>query len=261
MMGAWAASDPSLDGMERTRFRCVWRACIAALVLSAAATNGRADSAALDDFVTRGLVDLRAAVSATKADATELEKINRDFAALYRLRTLTLSIAAPDRFRFENEIGMYLVNGSTRYYRVKALRIKKREDIGNQPGKRPSLLDLGLVTPDVLAALEWRFVRDEPIDSTRCAVFDVTFRQDPGIHYRMWIDPKTRVVLRREWRDAAGKLRAVFLCREPREVKPGIWLPTRIEVRNADDAVAGVLSYTDIAVNSGLDASLFAIPQ
>lgn len=260
-MGACSSASSSVSVMMHTRFRCVWRAAIAVLVFTGAAVNGHADAPALDDYVTRGLVDLRATVSATKADPAELEKINRDFAALYRLRNLTLSIAAPDRFRFENEIGMYLVNGATRYYRVKALRIKKREEIGNQPGKRPSLLDLGLVTPDVLAALEWRYVRDEPVDSSRCAVFDVTFRQDPSIHYRMWIDPKTRIVLRREWRDAAGKLRAVFLCREPREVKPGIWLPTRIEARNAEDAVAGVLSYTDILVNSGLDASLFSIPQ
>jgi outer membrane lipoprotein-sorting protein len=232
----------------------------ALIVLLSARVAARGAPPTLDAFVTTGLADLRATVTTLKADPAELEKINRDFATLYRLRKLTLSIKAPDCFRFENEVGLYLVNGSARYYRVPVLRLKKREDLGNQPGKRPSLLDLGLITPDVLARIDARYVRSEPADGTPTDVFDVTLKHEESIRYRMWIDPKTRLILRREWRDGAGKLRAVFLCGDPKEVARGIWMPTRIEVRNADGAVAGVLSYSDLSVNVGLDPALFVIP-
>ncbi len=245
--------------LERLRASASALAAVFAVLLSPGPARGQQPS--LDAYVTRGIDDLRASVVATNVDAAAVEKINRDFASLYRLRKLTVFVKAPDRFRFENEIGVYIVNGSTRYYSVAALKLRKRDDLGPLLSKRPSLLDMGVLTPSVVANLDARFVRAELLAGTSTAVFDVTFRQEDSVRYRLWLDEKTRVIVRREWRDGAGKLRATFVCGEAREAKPGIWLPTRIEVRNAEGSVAGVLSYSDTSLNSGLDESLFSIPR
>jgi outer membrane lipoprotein-sorting protein len=142
---------------------------------------------------------------------------------------------------------------------VPQLKLKQKDDLGDSPGKRYTLFDIGLLTPSGLAVIESKYLRTESVDGTSAQVFEMNYRGDETSHFTVWVDPARRVVLKRAWHDAAGKLKAVFLYQDHVQVRPGLWVPTRLEVRNGEDAVAGVTSYSDLKINQGLDDSFFAI--
>ncbi len=227
--------------------------------------GAKADAPAIIGFTSK-IEDLQAAVSVTKFEPTEMEKIGKDFGAPYRIRHLTLQYKQPDKIRLEGKsptlgTALMIVNGAARYVTIPKLRLRKTENFGNAPGKRQSLLEYcGLLSPDTLRFMQGRFVRQETLDEQTTLVFDLTYQgTERGAHYRLWIDPKTRVTLKREWYDRDNTLRATFAYLDAQEVAPNLWLPTRVEVRNAEGAVAAITTYSGVKINQGLDDSRFAI--
>jgi outer membrane lipoprotein-sorting protein len=221
---------------------------------------------AIGDLAVNSVRDLQASVKVAHADLGQLEKINKDFGLLYRLREVTLRFKEPDKFRMESRLGVMVVNGPIRYLRVPQLGIKKRDDVGQSLARRHSLLDLGLVTTARLDQFTARYLRGEVISGRVCLVFELAFVDaqtgDGGNKARdrhhVWIDTERKVVLRRRWLDGEGELRAAFDYMAPTEVAPGVWLPTRIEVRNGDGALAGATTYTDIKINQSPPDALFS---
>jgi outer membrane lipoprotein-sorting protein len=51
---------------------------------------------------------------------------------------------------------------------------------------------------------------------------------------------------------------ATFFYEDPEQVS-GVWVPTKVEVKNVDDVVAAVSNYTAIKVNTGLSDDLFSV--
>jgi len=225
----------------------------------------------LADLAVSSVRDLEASVSVVHADLPALEKINKDFGIAYRLREVTIRYKEPDKFRMDSRIGVMIVNGPTRYIRVPQLGIRRRDDVGAALSRRHSLLDLGLVTTDAAARLTSRHLRSEKLRDVNAYVFEAAPKPsaadgagaDPAAsskdRYLLWIDPNRRTVIRRQWLDENGDIRATFDYLEPREVEPGVWMPTKIEVRNMAGALAGVTVYKDIKINRSPADSLFAI--
>jgi outer membrane lipoprotein-sorting protein len=216
----------------------------------------------LAQVVAADLKDFQATVKIDKADRSELNKINRDFALAYSLRDLTMRYKEPNKLRMEGRVAgtlsWIIFNGRTRYFRIPQLYTKK-DDLGDSPGRRYSLFDIGLLTPSALSTLESKYLRSESCDGVNAQVFEASYRGDDTAKYTVWVDPEKRLILRRAWYDASGKLKAVFRYQDHRELRPGLWAPARLEVRNGEDAVAGVTTYSDMKVNEGLDDSLFTI--
>ena len=90
-------------------------------------------------------------------------------------------------------------------------------------------------------------------------VFDMTYkdRDEDTSHHIVYIDPKTKVVLKRESYSQDGKLQAVYFFKKVTEVKPSIWFPTLIEAQNVDRVIAGSTAYKNIKVNTGLSDDIF----
>jgi outer membrane lipoprotein-sorting protein len=254
---------------------CVVAASLGALILGAALTSipaasapGRAaESAATPGDIAKlatNLADLEATIHVTKYDSAELEKIGSDFKSTYSLRNLTFQYKQPDKLRIEGHSqtrggALLIMNGAMRYYEVPKLRLRKSENLEAHPGKRQSLLEYaGLVSPGTLEFMDGKLLREEKLGNRDAAVYDMRFQgEDKGSFYRIWIDKETRVTAKREWRDGAAKLRATFLYGDVKEIAPGIWLPTRVEVKNADGISAAVVSLSDIKPNQGLSDEPF----
>ncbi|MCW3099188.1 MAG: hypothetical protein JWL77_4806 [Chthonomonadaceae bacterium] len=220
----------------------------------------------IQTFVTK-LDDLDAALKVTKYDPLELEKIGPDFKTTYSVRNLNLQFKQPDKLRLEGHSAtrgsaLMILNGTMRFYSVPKFRLKKSEDLVNAPGKRQSLLEYaGLVVPDTLRFMQAQFVKLEAMNGENAAVFDLTY-QGPGAggsHYRVWLDTRTHITLKRDWFDSANKLRATFVYLDPHEVTGGVWLPGRLEVKNAEGAVAAEVTFSDAKANQKLPDSLFDI--
>lgn len=213
------------------------------------------------------LDDLDATLKVTKYEPAELEKIGSDFKTTYSLRNLDLQFKQPDKLRLEGHSAtrgsaVLILNGTTRFYSVPKFNLKKSEDLSNAPGKRQSLLEYaGLVVPDTLRFMQAQYVKTEVADGAEMAVFDMTYQgQGAGSsHYRIWVDTRTHITTRREWYDSANKLKATFSYLEPHEVTAGVWLPNRLEVKNADGMVAAEVAFSDAKANQKLPDSLFEI--
>jgi outer membrane lipoprotein-sorting protein len=213
----------------------------------------------LAQLATRALRDLEASVQVVSADQAELAKINRDFGLAYRLKNLRMRYKEPSKLRMEGPIGSIIINGSARLFKVPAIKLQKRDDLGASPGKRYTLMDVGLLTADSLLAVQGKFVKEETVGEAQTRQFELTYKDDDSVRYMVWIDPARHLISKREWYDGAGKKKATFLFKEPKQVADGIWVPSRIEIRNAEDVVAAVTAYSDIKVNQGLDDALFTI--
>lgn len=208
-----------------------------------------------------GVRDLEARVSVEKADLPQLEKINKDFGVLYRLREVTIRYKDPDKFRMDNRLGVFIVNGSTRYIRVPQLGLRRRDEMGAELGRRHSLLDIGILTPARLEQMRWRYVRTEMLQGRSLPTFEIRFGDGDTSRYVLWMDTRRKYLVRREWLDSEGKVRATFDYLQPVEVLPGVWIPTRIEVRNAEGILAGATAYRDLKVNLDPPDSLFEPDQ
>lgn len=232
----------------------------------AAAPSG-AEPSDIARFTTR-ITDLQTNVRVTQCDLKELEKIGPDFKQTYAIRNLTFLYKNPDKIRLEGHsptlgTAVMILNGATRFYSVPRLRMKKTEDLESTPSRRQSLLEYGgLLSANTLSFMKGQFVRQETVDGSPADVFDMTYQGvESGSHYRLWIDPKTDVTLKRAWYDRSNNLKATFYYEEPREVSNHVWLPSRIEVKNAEGATAAVTTLSDVKVNQGLPDSLFSVSQ
>lgn len=209
----------------------------------------------LDDFTATGVV--------VSSNQRELEKVNKDFGFLYRFNKVLMRYKEPNKVRVEGTVegtrGVYIVNGSIQIVSVPKIRLNTRRDFGNSPGKRKSLVDMGLVSEYYLTYTNFKFVREGTVEGTPVGIFEVTYkdRDEDTSRHLLYIDPKTRVIRKRDAYRQDGSFQAVYHFREVKQVAPGIWFPTRIEVQNTDRKVAGVTRYEDIKVNTGLPDSLF----
>lgn len=206
------------------------------------------------------LKDLTVKVEVTKLDSAELEKIGRDFSTIYRLKHLTLYYRSPDQLRLEGNSrvfgdGTMILNGTKRSYTVSKLHIKKSEDLKTSPAKRQSLMEFaGLIAEGTLDFLKPKFVKTE----ARLDVYELRYNsEEKSSYFVVSIEPKTHIVRSRRWFDADNHLRASFLYLGEKEVSPGIWLPERCEIRNAEGQLAAVMEYRDAKADTGLTDALF----
>ncbi len=237
-----------------------------AAVVAASASGWRPDKGdahRIDNLVVH-ITDLEATVHIDNADIAALEKIGQGYGSTYRFKNLTLDYKQPDRLRLEGKSSLFggallILNGPTRYYDVPKLHLHSTENLTASPAKRQSLLEYGgVVSSGTLAFMEASYVRSEEIEGAPTEVYDLRYTgAGTASSYRVWIDPHTRVTLRREWFDREKKLRATFLYSEPQEVSPGVWLPKHVEVKNAE----GTVAVSDVKINQGLDDSLFSTAQ
>jgi len=236
-----------------------------AVVLAMAAQGVRAQSTDIKAYVCQKLDDFTATMVVVKADQRQLSLINKDAGFLYRFKSVTMRYKEPNKVRIDiseqGTRGTYIVNGQIQLVSIPKLGLKTRRDFGDSPGKRKSLMDVGLVSDYYLTYANARFVRRGTVEGTPVGVFELTYkdRDADTSHHIVYIDPVRRVVLKRENYTQEGKLQAIYHFKDLREVSPGIWFPTRIEAQNVNGVIAGVTEYRDIKVNTGLPDSIFTL--
>lgn len=233
---------------------------LSVLLVTACSTAAAASAADLRTHASVRVRDLVATLAVEKADAIALERINRDFATAHRLRDVRLSYRDPDKLRMESPVGLLVYNGATRYFRIPRLKLQRKETAIPPAQRRRWAFDLGLLTPSDVESAQIAFVRSEGLAGAPADVFDVKWATEDGARHRVWVDQRTHLIAQREWYAGDGTLRAVFRYQAPREVQPGVWLATRIEICSADGALAGVVSYADLKVNEGLPDTTFETP-
>ena len=183
---------------------------------------------------------------------------------MYKIKgDIALQYKDENKLRLDGTIGSsratLIVNGTKQIVRIPGLGLNKTDDLGETPGKRKTLLDMGMISDGYLAYTLAEFRRMAPVEGKNCAVFKISYRnKDLDTSHRIvWIDPKTKVTLKREEYNQEGKLNATFFYKNPTEIAPGIWFPTSIEVQNNKGQKAGTTLYKNVKVNQNLNDSVF----
>jgi outer membrane lipoprotein-sorting protein len=226
-----------------------------------------ADTPKVSDYTT-ALADITASIHITESDSKEMAKIGSDFATTYSFHTMSLLYKQPDKLRLDGKSPtrgtlLTILNGPNLFVDVPRFKIHITENLEKYPTRRQSLLELGgVISPSTLKFMNGTYVRPETVDGHATAVFDMHYTGvESGSHYRVWLDSTTHTTVKREWFNSENQLRATFLYDEPKEVSAGMWLPTRVQIKNADGVVGAVLTMEDIRVNQGLVDGLFTIPS
>jgi outer membrane lipoprotein-sorting protein len=242
------------------------RSAVAAVLFTlAAAGPSQAMSHNIRDYICEKLDDFSATAVVLQANQRELGVISRDAGLLYRFHSVQMRYKEPNKARVDiNEQGVrgtFIINGQLQFVSIPKLAIHTRRDFGKSPGKRKSLMDSGLVSEFYLSYADFKFEREGTVDGMPVAVFDITYkdRDEDTSHHVVYIDPKRKVVLKRENYSQLGKLQAIYFFKNPQEVAPGIWFPTRVEAQNVNRVIAGITEYRNIKVNTALSDDIFKL--
>jgi outer membrane lipoprotein-sorting protein len=220
----------------------------------------------LSDYAVSELRDLDTTMKAVFHDDKAARKISKDADFVYKLKgDVHLRYKQEANFRADGIVRGFrasvTINDTRQTYRLAALDIKQTVDLSHAPGKRTSLFELGLISRHYLTYAQGEFQGERSLNGVPCVVFKVTFKDGRDTSHRtIWIDPRTGVTLKREeylQEAQGGKLRDIWRFRDPKEVAPGIFFPTRMELDNSEGEKAGETEFVNTRVNVGLPDSVF----
>lgn len=212
---------------------------------------------------TRGFRDITLTCRVTYANQAELRKIGKDFGKSYEFKTTTVYFKAPDKMKIEGKLGMVgakiVMNGNRKATVIPALRISKKEDVSDEPHKRQTDLDLGIVTDSL-----WRDYRVLSVSSEKVVskqIYRVVFVRENAREKRhvAWIDGEYLKLLKLEKYESDGGLKARYLYSNHTLVGGVVWVPRRVDVYSPDGKLAGTSVYENISVNTNIPDSEFAL--
>ncbi len=233
--------------------------CFAAIGLTLALSVTAQAAPDIRSLTSANVKTLSASSEIVTENQGELRKIDGDISLAYRLHRGSMVYEQPGKLRIEASIphiatGYYVINGNKKL--TVAPFVHRVQDTTGAPGKRQTLLDFGLVPPELLTDYNVTFLRHE----SGLLCFQVQPKQAGETEKDLiWIDPKTHITAQRYNYDRNGKLVKWFRYLNPVLAAPGIYVPTRVELYNTQNKLAGATVYQNIRVNQPVSDSLFKI--
>jgi outer membrane lipoprotein-sorting protein len=248
--------------------RCILviMACVMASVVGAASTAAAEEATSASDIVKMlqsaygKLKDAKLVATRGKADFDELKKINEDFALSWRIARIEVEYKSPDKLRMEGKIGPVtvttIVNGDTKYSRAPLK--KDKEDIKDYPNKKQSGLDFGIIPGVLWTDHTVKRLPNEKVEGCDCYVLELTPKAGAKWGLRkLYVDAKDLRLMRFEKYDEQGamKIRTTYYDHKK---YAGVWIPSKLVVRNQEDKFGGEMLLKSIKVNTGIPDGDFA---
>jgi len=222
----------------------------------------------IHDYVAGNLNDFTASIHLIRYDANAGRRISKDFGLIYEFMKkatgdMQLTYKEEDKLRIDGRFGpqkaSYVVNNTDQWVRYPGLGINSRGNLGKSPGKRKTLLDIGLISEGYLSYTEAKYINLRPVDGVMCAVFRISYKEKSldTSHRIVWIDPRTKVTLKREEYSQEGKLLSIWYYHNPEEISSGVYIPSSVEIDDSEGKMAGETAYKNIKVNQGVSDDLF----
>jgi hypothetical protein len=189
----------------------------------------------------------------------ELKKIGGAFATSYRVPTYEITYKWPGKLRVEGKAGplsaLLIYVGDTKLFRVGL--IKKTQDVHGNPGQKQSLMDVGVFSKD------WLATDYQPVFQKREGalwVYKLVQRNTDNKSYELvWVTSKTFITEKRQSHNTEGELQKEIRYLKPRELRPGIFLPSRVEIYNQFGKLGAVQTVEEARVNTGIAESVFQL--
>lgn len=209
---------------------------------------------------TEKIRDLTAVLSVSNDETnfTELKKIGGSFATTYRFKRMEITYKNPNKARFEAKVAgasvLVVFNGDTKMIRIPFR--KEVQNVGDKPGQKQSLMDLGIFSKDYLTTdYSPVFLRKDK----NLLVYKLVQRNtDNKSHEIVWVNPTTFITERRQSFNGDNKLQKEIRYKNAYQYRPGIYVPMRIEVYNQFGKLGAVQVVQEVKVNLGVDDDKFA---
>lgn len=212
---------------------------------------------AIEKVATEKIQDLAVTLTLKEANRKELKKMGGAFATNYSAKQAQMYYKAPNKLRFESKIlgaNVTLVyNGDTQGYKTPIISGKK--NVHGQPGRKQTLMDIGIFARDYITT-DYKpvYLRTEG----KLHVYKMVQRNsDNNSHEIIWVNPETHLIERRLSYNGEDVLQKELRYKLARVIRPGIWLPTQIEVYNKEGKLAVSQTVDNPKINLGVEDSLF----
>lgn len=230
---------------------------------TAARAQAAGPSQDINDYVCAKLDDFSAVMKVVQHDDQAGAKIEKSFSLIYNLKgDVKVRYKEENKLRLDARVKtsdvIFVVNGTRQIVLAKSMGLNSTTNLGPNPGKRKTLLDVGMLSAGYLAYSNAEYKGQVTYAGVNCAKFRLWYKDKTDTSFRLvWIDPKTKITLKREDYSQKGKLNATYTYQDPREIEHGIWFPTHVSAINNEGQKAGELSYNNVKVNQGIDDSVF----
>jgi outer membrane lipoprotein-sorting protein len=217
----------------------------------------RAATPSWETIATDKIKDMTATLVVQDVNRDELRKIGGSFATTYSIKRMNMAYQQPNKARFEARfLGaqvLMVYNGDTKKFHIPGRTETK--NIAGQPGQKQTLMDLGIFAKDYLTTdYEAHYLRTEG----DLQVYKLSQRNTTNTsHEIVWVNPKTSIIEKRQSYNGDNKFIKEIRFTNPAQPRPGIYVPTRIEIYNTEGKMGAAQSIEEIKVNLGVDASQF----
>lgn len=235
-----------------------WTPIIGIALIGIAGAQAAAPGPSIGKLTSSKIRTLTLDSTVVSQNRTELNKIGGDFAQAYRFHDVSISYVQPDKLQFQSVVLgtsiTYTINGNKKFTSIPSYHVHKVEDTTGSPGKKQSLLDIGLVPPELLRLYKGTFLRKDG----NLLVYQIMPKQR-GETYKdvVWIDPVTHITTKRMHYNREGRLTAWYRYLNPVQPRPRMYVPTRVEVYNPQNRLAAVTEYRNVKINLPVDTSIF----
>ena len=207
----------------------------------------------------KGFRTLSATLIATHANEAELQRIGKDFARSYEFKEAQVLFKNPDKLKITGKVGLvrvdYIVNGDTRIVRVPSLHVSKKDSFANDPQKRQTPLDVGVLSDAIWQEYDVSFEGEKTVNGEKQYVLFLK-RKGARRTQRLWIEAGAMRLLKREKYENDGSLKVRFVYVGMRRLE-GVWVPGKIEAYSESGKLAGVTEYRNVKVNVPIEDGEF----
>lgn len=203
----------------------------------------------------RRIHDLHVQMRITAQDEKLAAGMDSDVARLYAVHDVSLAYTEPSKLTLQailpkGTIQTLVVTADTRRFDSSAQKTGMSQDIYESPNRHLSLMEFcGLITPGIFEYTRARFVKQEKLNGINTVIYDLSYWGVEDSYYRVWIDTAAGLIVKREWFDHNGQLRATYFYKSPTEIAPHIWIPSRVEVENGKHKQVATITLTNARIN------------
>ncbi len=234
-------------------------ACLAASLACPALAITEDELKAQIAAATKDFADITMTINVTLKDKKALEKMEPSYARLYECKTATVFLKHPDKVRTEAKLGMvkleYIINGSTKIFRAKNLRINQKEDCAKKPAKLQTAFDFGMVTSSLWSNRAIQIIPDSEAEANGEIKLRAQWPTGRSGHL-VWLDAKDLYLKKVEKHDRQGQVESTVVYTNPVKLGP-IVIPTKAELFSPTGTSVAISECTNIKANTGLADSLF----
>ena len=103
----------------------------------------------IEDVLQKTLKSVTMTAVVGSAKQVELQKINKDFAQSYRVKSMEVWMKEPFKLRLESKVDdtemLMIFNGPVRKLSIPKARLSQKINLADEPGKRQTAFDFGLM--------------------------------------------------------------------------------------------------------------------